>query len=116
MMKKADIPPGEKYIFNNDIPCFQLKLFVTGASPNSARAIANLKNFCEKYLDEKYELEIIDVYQQPFKSKDIQILALPMLLKSFPLPAKKLIGDLSDTSKVFKGLGLNPEFNGRNTK
>lgn len=115
-MKDKNISSGSKYILGNDVPWFQLKLFVTGASPNSARAVANLKNLCEKYLDEKYELEIIDVYQQPFKSKDIQIIALPMLLKSFPLPVKKLIGDLSDTSKVLKGLGLNPEFNGWNTK
>lgn len=85
-----------------------LKLFVTGASPNSAKAINNLKNICEQYFDSKYDLEIIDVYQQPLKAKEEQIIALPMLLKFFPLPVKKLIGDLSDTSKVLKGLGLNP--------
>jgi circadian clock protein KaiB len=85
-----------------------LKLFVTGASPNSAKAINNLKNICEHYIDSKYDLEIIDVYQQPLKAKEEQIIALPMLLKFFPLPVKKLIGDLSDTAKVLKGLGLNP--------
>jgi len=85
-----------------------LKLYVTGASPNSAKAINNLKNICERYIDSKYDLEIIDVYQQPLKAKEEQIIALPMLLKFFPLPVKKLIGDLSDTAKVLKGLGLNP--------
>ena len=86
---------------------FALKLFVTGASPNSARAIANLKAICEKYLTQKYDLEIIDVYQQPLKAQHEQIIALPMLVKSFPLPLKRLIGDMSDTGKVLKGLGLN---------
>ena len=86
---------------------FSLKLFVTGASPNSARAIANLKGICDKYLTKKYDLEIIDVYQQPLKAKNADIIALPMLVKSFPLPLKRLIGDMSDTGKVLRGLGLN---------
>jgi circadian clock protein KaiB len=85
-----------------------MKLFVTGASTNSLKAIANLKNIIEKYFDSCYDLEIIDVYQQPLKTKEEQIVALPMLLKYFPLPVKKLIGDLSDTPKVLKSLGLNP--------
>jgi circadian clock protein KaiB len=67
-----------------------------------------LKNIIEKYFDSCYDLEIIDVYQQPLKTKEEQIVALPMLLKYFPLPVKKLIGDLSDTPKVLKSLGLNP--------
>lgn len=86
---------------------FLLKLFVTGASPNSARAIANLKNICEKYLTGNYDLEIIDVYQQPLKAHNEQIIALPMLVKYFPLPLKRLIGDMSNTEKVLRGLGLN---------
>lgn len=86
---------------------FSLKLFVTGASPNSARAIANLKGICEKYLTNKYDLEIIDIYQQPLKAQHEQIIALPMLVKSFPLPLKRLIGDMSNTEKVLRGLGLN---------
>lgn len=86
-----------------------MKLFVTGASTNSLKAIANLKNIMDKYFDSKYDLEIIDVYQQPLKTLEEKIIALPMLLKYFPLPAKKLIGDLSDTPKVLRGLGLNPQ-------
>lgn len=85
---------------------FQLKLFVTGASPNSLRAIANTKNFCERYLKNRYDLEIIDIYQQPLIAQSEQIVALPMLIKKFPLPVKKLIGDMSDTKKVLRGLGL----------
>jgi circadian clock protein KaiB len=86
---------------------FSFKLFISGASPNSARAIANLKSICEKYIHTGYELEIIDVYQQPSKAKSEQLIALPMLIKYLPLPVKRLFGDLSDTGKVLKGLGLN---------
>jgi len=108
-MKVMDIPANEKDEEANSLKSgLSLKLFVTGASPNSAKAIANLKNICEQYFDSKYDLEIIDVYQQPLRAKEEQIVALPMLLKFFPLPVKKLIGDLSDTEKVLKGLGLNP--------
>ncbi len=88
-------------------PVFSLKLFVTGASPNSARAIANVKSICEKYLTKKYDLEIIDVYQQPLIAQNEHIIALPMLVKSFPLPLKRLIGDMSNEEKVLRGLSLN---------
>lgn len=90
-----------------DGPGIQLKLYVTGASPNSARAIANLKSICEKHLTNRYDLEIIDVYQQPLNAQSEHIIALPMLVKSFPLPLKRLIGDMSNTEKVLRGLGLN---------
>jgi circadian clock protein KaiB len=86
---------------------YNMKLFISGASPNSVRAIANLKNICEKYLGTGYELEIIDVYQQPKLAINEQIIGLPMLIKYFPLPVKRFFGDLSDTQKVLKGLGLN---------
>ena len=86
---------------------FELKLFITGASPNSARAIANLKTFCEEHADYQYNLEIIDVYQQPLKASNEDIIALPMLVKYSPLPMRRLIGDMSDTEKMLKGLGLN---------
>ncbi|MGN6533088.1 MAG: circadian clock KaiB family protein [Ginsengibacter sp.] len=86
---------------------YSLKLFITGASPNSVRAIANLKGICEKYLPQKYDLEIIDVYQQPFMAKKEQVVALPMLIKNFPLPVKRLFGDMSNVKSVLKGLGLN---------
>ncbi|WP_299291248.1 circadian clock KaiB family protein [uncultured Mucilaginibacter sp.] len=85
---------------------YQLKLFVTGASPNSLRAIINTKEFCEHYLKNQYDLEIIDVYQQPLIAQAEQIIALPMLIKKFPLPVRRLIGDMSDTKKVLKGLEL----------
>lgn len=86
---------------------YNLKLFITGASPNSARAIANLKGICEKYLGQRYDLEIIDVYQQPIVAKKEQVVALPMLIKYFPLPVKRLFGDMSNVKSVLRGLGIN---------
>ena len=85
---------------------YKLRLFVTGASPNSSRAIANLNEVCETYLKGKYELEIIDVYQQPLVAEAEQIIALPLLIKSGPLPIRRLVGDMSDTRKLLRGLGL----------
>ena len=92
----------------NDIrPVYKLRLFIAGASPNSNRAIGNIRSFCERYLKDRYQLEIIDVYQQPEVAKQDQVIALPLLIKSSPLPIKRLIGDMSDTAKVMKGLDVN---------
>ena len=83
-----------------------LRLFVTGASINSLRAVNNLTDICEKYLSGNYSLEIIDVYQEKTLAEKENIIALPLLIKSFPLPEKRMVGDMSDTPKVLKGLGL----------
>ena len=91
---------------NKDSTTFMLRLFVTGASPNSARAVKNIKTYCDEYLKDKYSLEIIDIYQQPEVAKEEQIIALPLLVKKFPLPERKLIGDMSNRQKVLKGLGI----------
>lgn len=83
-----------------------LRLYVTGASPNSAKAISNLKRICDQHIKDSYKLEIIDVYQQPGKVLKTDIIALPLLIRTSPLPEKRLIGNMSDTEKVLKGLGL----------
>ena len=101
-----EMPEGEDDLGNSENVTYKLRLFVTGASPNSLRAITNTKNFCEKYLKGKYDLEIIDVYQQPLMAQSEQVIALPMLVKLFPIPQRRLIGDMSDTNKVLRGLGL----------
>ncbi len=85
---------------------YVFRLYVTGASANSLRAIANTKNICEEYLKENYDLEIIDVYQQPVVAKEENIVALPLLIKKYPLPEKRLIGDMSEIERVLKGFGL----------
>ena len=83
-----------------------LRLFVAGASSNSMRAIANLKSICEAHLQGHYELTIIDVHQDQLSAKQEQIIALPMLIRIQPLPERRLIGDMSDSSRVLRGLGL----------
>ena len=92
-------------------PVYKLRLFIAGASPNSIRAINNMKTFCEEYLKGRHQLEIIDVYQQPQIATKDQVIALPLLIKSSPLPLKRLIGDMSDTAKVLKGLDLDVTIN-----
>ena len=82
------------------------RLYVTGASPNSSRAITNLKNILERYPGHHYELSIIDVYQQPQIVSKINIVALPLLVRKMPLPERRLIGDMSDRDKVVKSLEL----------
>lgn len=91
---------------DNEKRQYILRLFVTGASLNSRRAVVNLKDICEKYIKDDYSLEIIDVYQQKHIAEREQLLALPLLIKSHPLPEKRMIGDMSDTEKVLKGLGI----------
>ena len=91
---------------NNDKQKYMLRLFITGTSPVSMRAICNLKGILEEHLKSNYDLEIIDVHQQPLMVKDEDITAVPMLLKKFPLPFRRLVGDMSDNEKVLRGLGL----------
>ena len=82
------------------------RLYVTGASPNSLRAIANTRELCEEHFSENYELEIIDVHQQPSVARKENIIALPLLIKKHPLPEKRLIGDMSDMERVLKSIGV----------
>jgi len=103
-MKKELIDGNGKLKINEDL--FVFRLYVTGASPNSLRAIANTKNLCEEYFNENYELEIIDVHQQPSIAKKENIIALPLLIKKHPLPEKRLIGDMSDMDRVLKSIGV----------
>lgn len=90
----------------NKEPEYILRLFVTGASTNSVRAISNLKQICEAHIKGNYSLEIIDVYQQKALAESEQIIVLPLLIKLQPLPERRLIGDMSDTEKVLHGLGI----------
>lgn len=81
-------------------------LFVAGKSSSSAKAIANMKAICKNNLKGKCELKIIDIYEQPTLAYEEKIIAIPVLIKKFPLPEERVIGDLSDTEKVLKGLYL----------
>jgi circadian clock protein KaiB len=83
-----------------------LKLYVAGQSPKSVTAFKNLQRICEEHLQGKYQIEIIDLIENPRLSKDDQILAIPTLIRQLPAPVKKIIGDLSNEEKVLVGLDL----------
>lgn len=89
---------------------FKLRLYVTGKTPKSERAIANLKEICERDLADRYELQIIDVLESPQLAEDEKILATPTLIKDLPPPLRRIIGDLSNSEKVLLGLDLSPVF------
>ena len=83
-----------------------VKLYVTGQTPRSQAAIANLRRICEDELAGRYELVVIDVLERPQLAEDEKILATPTVIKELPLPIRRVIGDLSDTEKVLVGLDL----------
>ena len=85
---------------------YKLSLFVAGTSLLSVRAITNLKLILADYLEGQYELEVVDVYQQPEMAFNKDVTAVPMLIKKFPSPQRKMVGDMSDTAKVLRGLGI----------
>lgn len=87
---------------------FRLRLYVTGKTPKSERAIANLKHICDKDLQGMYELQVVDVLENPQLAEDEKILATPTLIKDLPPPLKRIIGDLSNSEKVLLGLDLSP--------
>ena len=103
MSQKIKVDPQA---LNDDGKKYVLRLFVTGVLPNSARAVVNIKAICEKYLKNRFELEIIDIYQQPDLASVEEIVAVPVLIKKFPLPEERLVGDLSNTEEVLRGLSL----------
>ena len=88
---------GERYSF---------RLYVTGATPGSSRAIALIKAFCEQFLKGRYLLEVVDVYQQPALADEERIFATPTLVKTSPLPLRRIVGNLSDPKRLQAGLGI----------
>ena len=96
VLKKS---PKEKYV---------LRLYVTGMTPKSTRAIQNIKKICDEELHGRFDLEVIDIYQRPVLTKGEQIIATPTLIKKLPLPLRRFIGDMSDTERIVLGLDLRP--------
>ena len=87
---------------------YVLKLYVTGQTPRSERAIANLRRICENELNNQYQLVIVDILERPRLAEEEKIIATPTLIKELPPPLRRIIGDLSDSSEVLIGLDLNP--------
>jgi circadian clock protein KaiB len=92
-------PKAERYL---------LRLYVTGTTPRSARAIQNIRAICEEKLQGCYDLEVIDIYQHPEQAKPEQVVVTPTLVKKLPLPVRRLIGDLSNAERVLVGLDIVP--------
>jgi circadian clock protein KaiB len=93
----AGAGPGEKYL---------LYLYVTGMTPRSTQAVARIKSICEEHLEGRYELVVVDIYQQPTLARGEQIVATPTLIKRLPAPLRRIVGDLSDKERVLMGLDL----------
>ena len=89
--------PSDKYV---------LRLYVTGLTPRSTRAITSVRDVCERHLQGRYDLEIVDVYQQPGRVSRDQIFAIPTLVKCEPAPQRFVIGDMTDRQRLLHGLGL----------
>jgi circadian clock protein KaiB len=104
----AEKDPDEQYC---------LRLYITGTTPKSNRAITNIKRICEAHLKGRYTLDVVDIYQQPSLAKGEQIIAAPTLIKRLPLPLRKFIGDMTNGERILVGLDLRstkkpPEANG----
>jgi circadian clock protein KaiB len=96
-MKKSTARQAKDYLF---------KLYITGATARSTKALTNLKSLCETHLPGRYDLEVIDIYQQPNKARHEQILAAPTLVKILPAPLRRFIGDLSDSEQLLAHLQI----------
>ena len=105
---KTSTEEFEKAVLKREQSEFVLQLYVTGMTSKSTRAINNIQKLCEEHLAGRYELKIIDIYQQPKLAKEGQIIATPTLIKQLPLPLRRLIGDMSDTEKFLAGIDLKP--------
>ncbi|MEO7162180.1 MAG: circadian clock KaiB family protein [Bdellovibrionia bacterium] len=104
--KKESAEKYEECIEKANQQRFLLRLYITGMTPQSLRAIKNIKKVCEERLTSRYDLEVIDIYQSPKLAKEEQIVAAPTLVRILPQPLKRMIGDLSDEERVLLGLEL----------
>jgi circadian clock protein KaiB len=87
---------------------YVLRLYVTGSTPQSSRAITNLKAICETHLKDRYDLTVVDLYEQKERAEEDQIVVVPTLVRHLPLPVRRMIGDLSKTDRVLAALDLLP--------
>jgi len=104
--KKRNNLIGKKDKISTKEMTYVLRLYITGTSPLSIRALENVKKICEEYLAGRYELEVVDLFQQPELAMGEQIIAAPTLIKKLPLPLRRIIGDFSLTERVLVGLDL----------
>ena len=110
--------PGDEHAEREDLECadqsagqgkepYVLQLYITGMTPRSTEAFSSIKTICEKHLQGRYDLEVIDIYQHPSVAREEQIIAAPTLVKRLPAPLRRLVGNLSQEDRVLSGLDLN---------
>jgi circadian clock protein KaiB len=102
----AEAYAAEAVVVAHAAVVYILRLYITGFSPRSARAISNIRKICEEHLEGRYDLEVVDIAQQPAQAQSEQILAAPTLIKKWPLPARRFIGDMSQSDRILLGLDL----------
>ncbi len=105
---RNDVELFEQAVKDGGEKKYLLRLYVAGATPKSTQAIMNIKKICEEHLKGRYDLEVIDIYQQPILAKGEQIIAVPTLVKKLPLPLRKFIGGMADVERILVGLDLKP--------
>jgi circadian clock protein KaiB len=107
-MKKKATLSAEAYEADAAV-VYILRLYITGFSPRSARAISNIRKICEEHLEGRYDLEVVNIAEQPAQAQSEQILAAPTLIKKWPLPTRRFIGDMSQSDRIMLGLDLHDE-------
>lgn len=103
----SELADGERYV---------LHLYIAGTTPSSSRSVETLRAICDEHLRGRYELAVVDVFQQPVLAKDEQIIAVPTLIKKVPAPLRRIVGDLSNEQRVLVGLNLKPKNHGPRKK
>ena len=109
MREEPRLQPFEGVLPGAATERYTLRLYVSGATPGSTRAIENVRAVCEEHLPGRYNLEVVDIYQQPGLAEDDRILATPTLVRRLPLPLRRLVGDLSEPERVLGRLNLYSE-------
>jgi circadian clock protein KaiB len=102
--------PTDNTAVASEAEFWNLRLYIAGQSPKSTAAIKNLERICERYMPGKYEIEVIDLLQNPQLARGDQILAIPTLVRKLPEPMRRIIGDLSNEEKALVGLDLRPRY------
>jgi circadian clock protein KaiB len=106
MMKKTQKTDAEAALAVADAAHYVLRLYIIGTTPQSMRAVANIRRICDEHLQDRYELEVVDLSRHPTLAEGEQIIATPTLIKKLPLPLRRFIGDLSQTDRILLGLDL----------
>jgi len=109
MKKTPDVEVFEQAVQEAKEKKYLLRLYVAGTTPRSTQAIMNIKKICEEHLSGRYDLEVVDIYQQPVLAKGEQIIAAPTLVKKLPLPLRRFIGSMADVDRILVGLDHKPK-------